>query len=195
MTLLVDDQSAQPGTHVLLIGVGDYPFLKGGSAPAAKQFDLHMEMGQLSSPPRSLGELATWFSDPQHGFNNPDRPLRSLELLCSAPQPFEWTDSAGAKHAIARSQTPAVRQAVLDWKARASRNPENLCVFYYCGHGLSFGESQNSLLLDDWGGDTNDPMTSAISDEMRLGLMVQCDARFQLVHRCLPYAAHEVLHG
>jgi len=181
MTLIVDDQSAQPGTHVVLIGIGDYPFLKDGSAPPAQTFDLHMEMGQLSSPPRSLGELATWFSDTQNGFNNPDRPLRSLELLCSASQdPFEWTDPAGAKHAIGRATAANVSQAVLDWKARASRSADNLAVFYFCGHGLSFGESQNSLLLEDWGGDTNDPANRAISfNDMRLGLMNQCDARQQ----------------
>ena len=52
MALVLDDQSPEPGTHVLLIAVGDYPHLKGGSAP--KQFELHMGMGQLSSPPHSL---------------------------------------------------------------------------------------------------------------------------------------------
>lgn len=181
MTVLVDDQSVEPGTHALLIGVGDYPFLKDGTAPEAERFKLHMNMGQLSSPPKSIEELERWLRDAQSGFHNPDRPLRSLEVLCSASPALELIGPGGAKAAVARAQRAAVHQAILDWKKRAGRNEENLGVFYFCGHGLSFGEIQNALLLEDFGGNHNDPMADAIAfDELRLGLMRQCDARYQV---------------
>ena len=49
MTVLFDDGSSQPGVHVLIIGVGRYPYLRGGNAP--KPFPHHENMGQLDSPP------------------------------------------------------------------------------------------------------------------------------------------------
>jgi hypothetical protein len=136
MTVLLDDGTPQPGTHALLIGVGSYPFLKDGSAPPAERFKLHMNMGQLSSPPKSVEHLGRWFLDDQNGFHNPDRPLRSLEVLCSATPALELTVPGGAKATIAPAQTQAVRQAILDWKTRAGRHEENLGILYFCGHGL-----------------------------------------------------------
>jgi len=178
MTVLFDDAAAAPGTHVLLIGVGDYPFLKDGSSP--QRFAQHMNMGQLSSPPRSVDELAHWFADTQNGFHNPERPLRSIQALCSATPELDWTLAGGAKAIVARAQTAAVKQAIVDWMARASRNEDNLAVFYFCGHGLSFGEVQNTLLLEGFGGNVHDPMADAIAfDALRLGLMSKCDARYQ----------------
>jgi hypothetical protein len=180
MTVLLDDGSAQPGTHLLLIGVGSYPHLNGGSAPPAKLFQRHMNMGQLSSPPLSAMEFALWFVDPAAGFNNPERPLRSLAMLCSAPQALEWSPAAGAKQAVAPATMANATQAITDWIARASRHEENLALLYFCGHGLSFGETQNSLLLEDFGSNALKPMGHAIAfDELRMGLMQQCAARYQ----------------
>jgi len=180
MTVILDDQSNDPGTHVLLIGVGDYPFLKDGSAPPQNAFDLHMDLGQLPSPPISLSEVATWFCDDQHGFHNPPRPLRSLQVLASAATPLEWVHPNEAKHTIQRATMANVQQAINDWKSRADRNPENLCVLYFCGHGLSFGESQNSLLMEDFGRNQNNPMQGAIAiDKLHLGMRVQCQAKYQ----------------
>jgi hypothetical protein len=183
VTVILDDQSKEIGTHVLILGVGDYPFLKDGTAPAAKLFNLHMNMGQLSSPPLSASELARWFCDAVNGFNNPDRPLRSLEMLVSEAggQPLTWKNPVDdTEHVVARAQREPVHQAIRDWLARASLNEDNLAVLYFCGHGLSWGESENSLLLEDFGSNAGDPMADAIAfDELRLGVMRQCEARFQ----------------
>lgn len=180
MTLVFDDKSADPGTHALLIGVGDYPFLKDGSAPQAARLPLHMNMGQLSSPPHSLREFANWLTDGAGGFHNPDRPLRSLEMLCSSAAPFTWGKPGEAAAPIARADMAAVRKAIGEWKARASLNKDNMALFYFCGHGLQLTASENSLLLDDFGSDHGDPMTHAIAfGGMRLGLQSQCAAKYQ----------------
>lgn len=181
MTVLFDDGIAAPGTHGLLLGVGTYPFLKEGSAPEAERFKLHMNMGQLSSPPRSVEALARWFLDAEGGFHNPERPLRSLQVLCSAVPPVALPGPGGAATVIAGARRAAVHQAILDWKARAGRHEENLAIFYFCGHGLSFGEIQNALLLEDFGANHADPMADAIAfDELRLGLMRHSAARYQV---------------
>lgn len=181
MTVLRDDGSNEQGSHVLLIGVGQYPYLEGGAPPpGGKLFEHHMKMGQLSSPPISALDFARWFDDPEAGFHNPERPLRSLQVLCSATAPLEWVEPGGNKRVIERARMPAVKQAITDWVARASRNEENLALLYFCGHGLSFGETQNALLLEDFGSNVLNPMADAIAfDELRMGLMQQCEARYQ----------------
>lgn len=185
MTVLFDDGKADSGTHVLLIGVGSYPFLEGGTP--GKTFALSMGMGQLSSPPVSVVELAGWLTNGRVGFNNPDRPLRSLEVLCSDAAPFSLEDSTGVAIAVERARMPAVTQAVIDWMGRAGRNTENLALFFFCGHGLAFGEAETSLLLEDFGGNTTDPMDEAIAfEQMRMGLMRRCEATYQchLIDAC-----------
>lgn len=179
MTVLLDDGQADPGTHVLLIGVGDYPYLKDGDD--AKPFAMAMGMGQLSSPPLSVRALASWFMDAGTGFHNPDRPLRSLQVLCSADGPVLVKGADGVPHAVDRARMPAVKQAVIDWMARAGRNPENLAVFFFCGHGLAFGEAENALLLEDFGGNPVNPMADAVAfDSMRLGVLRHCVAKHQI---------------
>ena len=42
-----------------------------------------------------------------------------------------------------------VTAAIGGWVTRASRNQENQTVFFFCGHGVSSGES--ILLLRDYG--------------------------------------------
>ncbi|BCA26730.1 caspase family protein [Metapseudomonas otitidis] len=180
MTVLLDDGKADPGTHVLLIGVGRYPFLNDGGDPA-NLFPLHMGMGQLSSPPLSVSAFATWLMDSGAGFHNPDRPLRSLQVLCSADVPVSIRDSSGTLQVVQSAQMHLVRQAVRDWMKRAGRNPENMAVFFFCGHGLAFGEVENALLLEDFGGDHGNPMADAIAfDSMRLGVMRHCGANHQV---------------
>lgn len=200
MTVLFDDGLAVPGAHVLLIGVGNYPFLKDGSTAEPERFKLNMNMGQLSSPPRSLEQLAGWFVDDENGFHNPDRPLRSLQVFCSASPTLELAAPGGAKVAIAQAKTAAVHEAIVNWKTRADRHEENLAIFYFCGHGLSFGEIQNALLLEEFGGNDMNPMADAIAfDELRLGLMRQCEARYQvhLIDACrtLPTREFTDLYG
>ena len=50
MTLVIDNNRNQIGTHVLVIGVGRYPYLLDGEEPL---FAFHAGMGQLTSPPHS----------------------------------------------------------------------------------------------------------------------------------------------
>jgi hypothetical protein len=179
MTVLLDDLQATQGTHVLLVGVGDYPYLKDGDH--TKPFDMAMGMGQLSSPALSVQALATWFMDANTGFHNPDRPLSSLQVLCSANAPVVINGKDGTPHDVNRARMPAVKQAAMDWMERAGRNPENLAIFFFCGHGLAFGEAENALLLEDFGGNSAHPLADAIAfDSMRLGVLRHCAAKHQI---------------
>lgn len=181
MTIVFDDNSTDPGTHALLIGVGSYPFLHEGARPAAERLPHHMKMGQLSSPPHSLKAFADWLADAAQGFCNDARPLRSLQLLCSGAAPFTWGLPGQPAGAIDRADMANVRKAIIAWKGRAGRNEENMTVFYFCGHGLQFSASESSLLLEDFGSDHADPMQHALAfTGMRLGLQAQCAAKYQV---------------
>lgn len=178
MTILADDGQLVPGTHVLIVGVGHYPHLEEGEG---KRFSMPMKMGQLSSPRHSVKELADWFSDTVGGFNNPDRPLRSLQVLCSSDTPLTMHTADLHEVEVARARTQEVKNAIEAWIGRASRNPENLAVFAFCGHGLAFGEAENALLMEDFGSSEGNPMAHAIAfDSMRLGVMRHCAAQYQM---------------
>src|SRR5688572_29148314 len=58
-----------PATHALVIGVGAYPHLNGGSGRLSPQHD---GMEQLTSPPISARQFASWLMSE---FNHPQKPL------------------------------------------------------------------------------------------------------------------------
>ncbi|WP_085026160.1 P-loop NTPase fold protein [Ensifer aridi] len=127
------------GTHVLLIGVGDYP-----SANVA----------QLSSASTSLDALATWW---MRGFTNPEAPLRSLDVVTSD----------GRLEMAAGTNFDALSDAIRAWHGRASAHPDNIAVFYFIGHGLQtlggYALLTSDLELQDTGSSASRPIDQAIS--------------------------------
>jgi hypothetical protein len=172
VTLVLNAPSAGPGTHVLIVGVGEYPHLVGGSGVLLPSHD---NMGQLNSPPVSARAVATWFL--AH-YNNPARQLSSLDLLISDPSSATFTAPDRTKHRIERATFANTEQAVLAWKARGDTNEANLVVFFFCGHGIASG-SQTTLLLEDFGRLPDAPLNHAVDfNALYLG-MDKCDARTQ----------------
>jgi hypothetical protein len=134
-----------PGTHVLIVGIGDYPHLLGGTE---QRPDIAEGMSQLDAPVNSARALASWFLDGD--FDNVDRPLASLALVLSDREPvvFEHKNSQ-RQEAVPRGTIGDVDQAIDNWVTRASSNQENQTIFFFCGHGVSSGEPV--LLLRDFG--------------------------------------------
>jgi hypothetical protein len=162
-----------PGTHVLLIGIGTYSYLVGGSEPRP---DIAEGMGQLDAPPKSARCVADWFLDE---FNNPDRPLRSLALVLSEPEPSLY------EHAKAQRRGPLptgtvgeVADAIDAWVERASFDPGNQTIFFFCGHGVSSGES--ILLLRDFGGKRQNRFDGALNLNDFVGAMQTKVPEYQL---------------
>ena len=170
---LILNQPAAPGAHALVIGIGDYPWLPGGSQPT---FAKHGGMGQLSSAPVSARELARWFLT---DFVNPSFPRASLDLLLSDAAGNQFTDPSGQTHTIGRATFANVETAVLDWFQRGTGNPDNLMILFYCGHGLGKGK-QTILLAEDFGSlpDSLSLKFAVDFDQFYLG-MDQCAARQQ----------------
>lgn len=162
-----------PATHALVIGVGHYPHLVGGEGAL---YPDHSGMGQLSSPPISALRFATWLTE---SFRHPNKPLASVALLVSDEQPVAFTNPLdGTRHAVEKATFANVEEAVKAWKARADAHPEDLAIFYFCGHGIANG-ADLALLMSDFGADPASALESAL-DFRRFHLgMEQCKARQQ----------------
>ena len=171
--LVHGDSAAGPGTHALIVGVGNYPHLIGGGA------DLYPEHGgmmQLSSPPLSALAFAEWLTS---SFSHPDKPLASVHMIAGANGPVEFEHpQSGVKTVLERPTFENLRQAVREWKARGDSHPDNLMLFYFCGHGIANGPDL-ALILEDFGVDPDTALEYALDfRRFRLG-MERCKARHQ----------------
>jgi hypothetical protein len=142
---MTQDANDGPRTHVLIIGVGAYKHLPGGSE---ERSDLSYGLGQLSSPVLSALALAEWIVEDF----NPVAPLGSVELLVSPSQNFS-TPKIGSEQ-IEIATLDAIKKSFDRWDARCNTHRDNIAVFYFCGHGLSL---QTLVLLPcDFGADSNE---------------------------------------
>ncbi len=174
-SIVHDVPVAGPSTHVLVIGVGSYPFLLGGNA--AFRLDDHQGLGQLSSPPVSARAVAAWFPEQ---FRNSDRPLSTVRLLVSEATPTPFVNpSTSTKHQPPPATIDNISDAIKGWKESGSSDPGNLVIFYFCGHGLA-GGADLSLLAEDFGSNPDNALDAALDfRSMRLG-MSRCEAKQQL---------------
>jgi len=133
-------------------------------------------LGQLSSPPLSATALCAWLLK---DFAPKARQLGSIEVLSSGAAKF--INEAGATVKVKPATLDNVRAAAEAWYARANANPDNLLMFYFCGHGVSSGDV-HSLLLADFGAKPLDPFNSGAIDAEAFmdGLLSRCQARSQL---------------
>ncbi|MGY2932029.1 hypothetical protein ACVWZ6_001631 [Bradyrhizobium sp. GM6.1] len=172
--LVHDERRQSPQTHVLVIGVGDYPHLRGGTGSRTDDND---GMGQLSSPPISAFAFADWLI---RRFNNPHKPLGSVRLLVAARDPRKFVNPASKdEYRPAAATADMIVKAVAEWKREGDADPDNMLLFYFCGHGISAGVEM-ALLASDYGANPDNSLDGAI-DLRRLILgMDQCAATEQI---------------
>jgi hypothetical protein len=157
MTLIYDNfQKNKPQVHVMVIGVGKYPHLQGGDRKLTTR---HLGLGQLTSPPISARYFCNWFLEE---YDNPDRTLGSVELLLSEAEPeaFVLPDEQ-AQIDVEPARMSAVRNAFDRWLKRCQAHPDNLAMFYFCGHGAQISDD-HLLLLEDYGRNAKAPFRGAI---------------------------------
>ncbi|HWT14113.1 MAG TPA: caspase family protein [Allosphingosinicella sp.] len=157
-----------PGTHVLILGIGDYPWLIDG---ARENEAIAEGMGQLASPPRSARALADWFVDGK--FSNREQPLASVGLLLSERRPASYRGQT-----VPRGTIDEVDRAVGHWLERASSDPNNQTIFFFAGHGVSSPSTQ--LLVRDYGSKPNNRFDGAINFDSFRAAMTSMTPGFQL---------------
>ena len=169
MTTLLDTETADTALHALIIGVGDYPHLPGGTGTTT-QADLGL--GQVSTPVPSALAVCNWASTE---YGNAAAPLGSIELLISARDPY---DVPLGGISVDRATEANVRDAVQRWLQRADRNPGNIALFYFCGHGVE--KDNQYLLLEDYGANQYQPTEASIDLNGFHTGMLSCKAGTQL---------------
>jgi hypothetical protein len=170
MTQLVQPPLGR-GTHALVIGVGEYPWLGGGTQPRFAHFE---GMGQLSSPPVSARSFAEWLLSPT-GYRNPARPLASLDLLVSDASTDQFIPPGGIPTTIQRARFADIDAAIRAWFQRGN-DPNDLLIFFYCGHGVARGLNM-TLLPEDYGSLQTPP-------QMSLGLAIDFDGLYLGMDSC-----------
>jgi hypothetical protein len=167
VTYLLNDAvpAGTPAVHALIVAVGEYPYLENG-AKKPPRIDT-ASMGQLASPPVSAARMAEWLIK---DLRPRGAKVATVEVLCSGKSSFR--DSKGKKVTPERATLANVRAAVNRWYQLADTNPDNIALFYFCGHGVTSG-AVDSVLLEEFGSDPLDPFNSgavdatAFSDGMR----------------------------
>ena len=148
--LAVSDPTAV-GTHVFIVGAGEYPALLNGDPKLLLENTFSLK--QLSSPPESARALATWFlghqgpSPASAGFHNPGAPLAAVEMLLSPSQTYTRPD--GSDVLVDPATRANIAQSFARWRERAAAHADNVAVFYFCGHGVS--GANDYLLPSDFG--------------------------------------------
>lgn len=173
-----------PQTHALIIGVGAYAHLRKGTGPRAA---IDLGLRQLTSPPISGRAVADWLLTK---LNPPDAPLGSVDLLLSEAVARTYVLPGGDAVAVQPATMANIEAAVKAWYRRCHAHPENVALFYFCGHGVLV-RGDRLLLAADFGADDLEPFANAINfDKLYLG-MTRCQAGIQcyFVDACrqIPY--------
>jgi hypothetical protein len=141
----------EPGVHALIIGVSDYPYLSGGSAPKNAKARDNGGLGQLEV---SAYAAALFFDWVVQAGEIAGAPLTSCRLHL-APRPDEVEKIKSLKNVghYGDANYAALRTALDDWSAemsvagRTSQAP-NVALFFYSGHGVEVAGSPAILASD-----------------------------------------------
>lgn len=158
-----------PKTHVLLIGVGGYPYLSGGEN-ARQQSQAFEDLTQLTSPIPSVVSFYNKIVE----YNTKDvwsRKLGSIEILLSPP-PGSDPELPGLN--IENASLVNIQNAYYSWKDRCGQHEDNVALFYYCGHG--FQKKYQILLADDFGRIPQNPWLGAFNFDDTRDAFYACKA-------------------
>jgi len=184
MTLIPLSQTpdaAKPQTHAIVIGVGDYPHLRGGSLYDAAASPVTMGLKQLTSPVVSATAFANWLVT-KH--SNPAAPLGSVELLLS-PGDYQPPGDDAPRVTVETATMENIQNAFDRWYERCDTlngkahdaAKDNVGIFYFCGHGVEY--EVLALLPEDFGASKNRPWDTSIDFTKTWYGMGDCKAQTQ----------------
>lgn len=134
----VGDDAA--GVHILIVGVSEYTNLPGEDDIPHPEWKLN----KLTCASSSAYAIYDWVQK-----NSLKLPIKTIRLLLS-PSQLELAAIADLPHPVPRASRLNFRDAARDWRADASKNPADMTIFYFAGHGMQRGPEEGILLLDDF---------------------------------------------
>jgi hypothetical protein len=167
MNLIFNETKSDPQTHVLIIGIGTYPYLQGGHGYQSG-LPIGLDgLGQLSSPEKSARAFYNLVMD-LHKANNWIKPLGSVDFISTGNEDLS----------LDIPTMNIIRESWYKWKDRCNTNAGNTAIFYFCGHG--FEKGTHILPAADFGKITHDPWLHAFDfDKSRLAFQT-CEAETQV---------------
>lgn len=153
----------QPATHVLVIGVGEYPYCGTNSAhPSARR------VTNLTSPVHTAYAAAKLFIDNKDHFGGaPHAPLASISLLAE-PHPNNAVMRSWGGHNPAHD-LPTFENVKREMRElQRNKKASDILVLYWCGHGF-WAKNEQLLLCRDVGkdGDFFDRVVNISQDQFR----------------------------
>lgn len=174
MALYFEDSSEGPKTHIFVIGVGGYPYLKGGTNEKAQTKDAAKGLGQLTSPPVSAEAFCEMAMELYHS-QSWAKPLGSIDVLVSNPP--EGRPVFGG-YELKAATMDNIKDSYIDWKERCNSHEDNVALFLFCGHGL--GKGEHYLLAEDFGRRPTDPWDGCFAFDMTAMGFGTCRASTQI---------------
>lgn len=140
MTYLVgpEPDALGPRVHALVIGVAGYRHLPGGDEPVARDTIVRR---QLYSPASSALAFAEWVRDEMR---HPDAALGTIDVLISPPVGSPDPRLQGWEVPSVDATVAAIDR----WADLCGRNPGNVALFFFSGHGIAL--RRQLLLLEDF---------------------------------------------
>lgn len=161
MALVFDEFLNSPQTHVLIIGVSEYMYLKDGKKVKLQEFDFVADLKQLTSTSASA-KLFTEEVLNLHQNSSWCVPLGTVDLLEG--------EFATRNH---------IEDRYHEWRERCEANKDNVAVFYFAGHGF-YCRGNQYLLPADFGASANNPWAKAIDFTQTRMAFQSCTAKTQL---------------
>jgi tetratricopeptide (TPR) repeat protein len=172
MTLVYTSDDEGPGTHALIVALGEVPG----------------EEGRLLAPTAAAaGKIASWLIG---RYNNPGAPLASIDLLAALPPgPMAYVRPDGGEFTLDRPTFGAVMTAAERWFERASTHEGNIALFYFVGLGRASAGDPVMLFDETQPSADGRPVRAALDIGALRDAMQACRARRQLyVVEALEYA-------
>ncbi|MEU8852757.1 caspase family protein [Streptomyces sp. NPDC048564] len=180
MTTVWESGLTGPAAHALVIGVGAYDRFQGGPKYVkGRKGDRYSRwLSQLASPPASARALCEGlleeFRDLPGGLS-----LGSLEAVVSAEEEMVLKGDDGAEVPLGPATLAGVEDAFEAWYDRCDSHPDNVALFFFCGHGIQVGRGPQALLLQDTGENVRDYFRTSVDLHALVEGMEENSARIQ----------------
>lgn len=142
------DLAGHSASHAIVIGVSDYPHLKGGDGAAAAA---HYGLQQLAVSALTAYRFFDWL---RSEYRYEDAPLGSVRLLLS-PTDEELAHLPEMAGTYGPADYDTCERMLFDWFAtlkllESSVAAKSRSIFFFSGHGLEINQLQQILLPSDY---------------------------------------------
>ena len=177
MTRVYDVPRQGGATRLLVLGAAAYPFAGQARTRVPKLADI--PSAGRSALSFAYRAIERW----QHEFV---RPLASVDLLVNAvdaPDGTRFTDPAGQGFALESPSLDRIKTARRAWMQGAG--PNDVLIFYCCGHGIWLPSTGRTFLTTSFGEDDENPWPATIAlDDFAFALAEYAPRQQWLIFDC-----------